>query len=145
MEKETLLMSACLMGVACRYDGGAKTLPQLPRLMERYHVVPVCGEAMGGLPTPRAASERVGERVRSCQGADVTAAFRRGAEQVLALARLYGANKALLKERSPSCGSGTIYDGSFSGTLTAGWGVTAELLRDAGIAVYGESCAEELL
>lgn len=145
MEKETLLMSACLMGVACRYDGGAKTLPQLPRLMERYHVVPVCGEAMGGLPTPRPASERVGERVCSCQGADVTAAFRRGAEQVLALARLYGAKKALLKERSPSCGSGTIYDGSFSGTLTAGWGVTAELLRDAGIAVYGESRAEELL
>lgn len=145
MEKETLLMSACLMGVACRYDGGAKTLPQLPRLMERYHVVPVCGEAMGGLPTPRPASERVGERVCSCQGADVTAAFRRGAEQVLALARLYGANRALLKERSPSCGSGTIYDGSFSGTLTAGWGVTAELLRDAGIAVYGESRAEELL
>lgn len=145
MEKETLLMSACLMGVACRYDGGAKMLPELPQLMARYHVIPVCGEAMGGLPTPRVPAERVDERVLDRGGTDVTAQFRQGAEQVLALARLYGAEKALLKERSPSCGSGRIYDGSFTGTLRDGWGVTAELLRGAGVAVYGESRVQELL
>ncbi|MBR6677883.1 MAG: DUF523 domain-containing protein [Oscillospiraceae bacterium] len=145
MKKEVLLMSACLMGVNCRYDGGGKTLPQLPQLMERYHIIPVCGEVMGGMTTPRIPSERVGDKVMDRAGRDVTEHFRRGAEEVLRLARLYGAEKALLKERSPSCGSGEIYDGSFSGTKTAGWGVTAELLRGSGIAVYGESRAEELL
>lgn len=143
--KDVLLMSACLMGVNCRYDGGGKMLPELPRLMERYHVVPVCGEVLGGMTTPRVASERVGDRVLNREGADVTAQFHRGAEEVLRLARLYGAEKALLKERSPSCGSGEIYDGSFSGSKTPGWGVTAELLRDSGITVYGESRVEELL
>lgn len=145
MEKEILLMSACLMGVNCRYDGGGKALDQLPQLMERYHVVPVCGEVMGGMTTPRIPSERVKERVMDREGNDVTAHFRRGAEEVLHLAQLYGAKNALLKERSPSCGSGEIYDGSFSGGKTAGWGVTAELLRDNGISVYGESRVLELL
>ena len=86
MEKETLMMSACLMGVNCRYDGGGKALDQLPQLMARYHVVPVCGEVLGGMTTPRVPSERVGERVLSRDGEDVTAAFRRGAEEVLRLA-----------------------------------------------------------
>ena len=115
MEKEILLMSACLMGVNCRYDGGGKTLAALPQLMERYHVIPVCGEVMGGMTTPRIPSERMKDRVIDREGNDVTANFRRGAEEVLHLAQLYGAKKALLKERSPSCGSGEIYDGSFSG------------------------------
>ena len=145
MNKEVLLMSACLMGVNCRYDGGGKMLLELPLLMERYHVVPVCGEVLGGMTTPRVPSERVGERVLSRNGEDVTAHFQRGAEEVLRLGRLYGAQKALLKERSPSCGSGEIYDGTFSGGKTVGWGVTAQLLRDSGITVYGESRVEELL
>lgn len=145
MEKEALLMSACLMGVNCRYDGGGKQLAQLPQLMARYHVVPVCGEVMGGMTTPRIPSERVGTHVIDREGNDVTANFRRGAEEVLHFARLYGAKKALLKERSPSCGSGEIYDGTFSGGKTAGWGVTAELLRDNGIVVYGESRVDELI
>ena len=72
-------------------------------------------------------------------GRDVTDAYRRGAEEVVRLARLYGARAAILKERSPSCGSGEIYDGTFSGTRTAGWVVTAELLRESGVRVYGES------
>ena len=99
MKKEVLLMSACLMGVNCRYDGGGKTLPQLPQLMERYHIIPVCGEVMGGMTTPRIPSERVGDKVMDRAGRDVTEHFRRGAEEVLHLARLYGAEKALLKER----------------------------------------------
>ena len=138
-------MSACLMGVNCRYDGGGKKLPELPQLMERYHLVPVCAEVMGGMTTPRTPSERVGERVIDREGHDVTKNFHRGAAEVLQLAQLYGAKKALLKERSPSCGSGEIYDGSFSGKKTIGWGVTAEKLRDNGIAVCGESRVDELL
>lgn len=143
--KETLLMSACLMGVRCRYDGGTKVLPELSRLLERYQIVPVCGEVLGGMPTPRIPSERVGDKVLDRNGEDVTSQFRRGAEEVLHLAELYGARKALLKERSPSCGSGRIYDGSFSGQTTDGWGVTAELLRNSGIEVFGESRLIELL
>ena len=138
-------MSACLMGVHCRYDGGCKVLPELPELMERYHIIPVCGEVLGGMATPRIPSERVGSKVLNRAGEDVTASFRRGAEEALRLAELYGAKKALLKERSPSCGSGKIYDGSFSGSLTDGWGVTAELLRDNGIQILGESHVKELL
>ena len=142
---ERLLISACLTGAACRYDGGSGCLPELPALMERYDLVPVCGECMGGLPTPRPAAERVGERVLNRAGTDVTAEFLRGAERVLEQAERYGCRTALLKERSPSCGSGRIYDGTFSGTLTDGWGVTAERLREHGVRVLGESRAAELL
>ena len=144
MEKEILLMSACLMGVNCRYDGGGKTLAALPQLMERYHVIPVCGEVMGGMTTPRIPSERMKDRVIDREGNDVTANFRRGAEEVLHLAQLYGAKKALLKERSPSCGYGKIYDGTFSGILIEGNGVTAQLLAEHGVEVFGESKISEL-
>ena len=132
-----LLISACLLGCRCRYDGASKTQPWVAALAERYELVPVCPEQLGGLPTPRLPAER--------QGGDVTAQYRRGAEEALRLADLLGCEAALLKERSPSCGSGTVYDGTFTGTLTAGDGVTAELLRAHGIPVYGESRIEELL
>ncbi len=116
-------------------------LDALPRL----RLVPVCPEILGGLPTPRTPSERQGERVVSKTGADVTAAYRKGAEEALRLARLFGCRKALLKERSPSCGRGQIYDGSFSGRLIPGDGVTARLLEQEGIAVFGESQLQQLL
>ena len=134
-----IIVSACLLGTACRYDGKSKPNTAVLRLLERHTLIPVCGEILGGLPTPRIPSERCGERVVMRDGTDVTENYRRGAEEVLHLARLYGAEAAILKERSPSCGSGRIYDGSFTGTLTDGWGVTAELLRQNGIPVYGES------
>ena len=137
-----ILVSACLLGVRCRYDGKSKPHPAVERLMEQHTLIPVCGEILGGLPTPRVSAERQGERVVTADGRDVTAAYRRGAEEVLRLAKLYGCKAAILKERSPSCGSGRIYDGTFTGTLTDGWGVTAELLRDHGICVIGESEAE---
>lgn len=137
-----ILVSACLLGVRCRYDGKSKPHPAVERLMEQHTLIPVCGEILGGLPTPRVSAERQGERVVTADGRDVTAAYRRGAEEVLRLAKLYGCKAAVLKERSPSCGSGRIYDGTFTGTLTDGWGVTAELLRDHGICVIGESEAE---
>ena len=103
-----------------------------------------------GVPCTSAVMVRAGlsapanSAVVTAAGADVTEQYRRGAEAALALARLYGCQAAVLKERSPSCGRGTIHDGGFSGGLTAGDGVTAELLEAAGIPVYGESRAEEL-
>lgn len=134
-----VLVSACLLGVGCRYDGQSKAYPLLDELCRRHEAVPVCPEIMGGLPTPRTPAERQGERVVTKNGVDVTAQYRRGAEEVLLLARKLGCTVAVLKERSPSCGSGRVYDGTFTGTLTEGFGVAAEVLRAAGIRVLGES------
>ena len=134
-----ILVSACLLGCACRYDGQSKPCPAVLALAERGLAVPVCPEQLGGLPTPRQPSECRDGRVVSSDGRDVTAEYRRGAEETLRLAKLYGCTAAVLKERSPSCGSGRIYDGTFTGTLTGGDGVTAALLKENGIPVYGES------
>lgn len=142
---EHLLISACLLGLRCRYDGESKPIMQMVALMEQYHLVPICPEQLGGLPTPRDPAERQGSAVRTRAGVDVSEQYRRGAQQALHLARLYGCKAAILKERSPSCGSGEIYDGSFTGRLTDGDGVTAALLKENGIAVYGESEIETLL
>ena len=136
---EPILISACLLGAACRYDGGSKPVLSVEALMGRYQLVPVCPEQLGGLPTPREPSERQGDLVVMKSGADVTAQYQRGAEQALHLARVFGCKKAVLKERSPSCGSGEIYDGTFSGKLTPGNGVTAALFKKNGIEVFGES------
>lgn len=143
--KEPLLISACLLGTACRYDGQSKPMPELDRLLTPYQLIPLCPEQLGGLPTPRVPAERSGSQVLTRDSRDVTAAYAAGAAEALRLAKLLGCTKALLKEKSPSCGSGQIYDGSFSGTLTAGFGITAALLQENGIAVYGESRWEELL
>ena len=135
-----ILVSACLLGVACRYDGASKGLPEdvLRALMARHVLVPACPEQLGGLPTPRAPSERQGSRI-------VMDAYTRGAQQTLALAQRFGCTAALLKQRSPSCGKGEIYDGTFTGTLTPGDGVTAALLSAHGVRVYGEDDVAELL
>ena len=134
---ENLLISACLLGFDCKYNGGnnalsAETLEQLRR---HYRLIPVCPETAGGLPVPREPSERRGERVVNRAGQDVTAEYQKGAELAAALARRFQIRKALLKSNSPSCGSGSIYDGSFSGTLTAGDGVTSEYIKSEGIEV----------
>ena len=136
---ENILISSCLLGVGCRYDGKNKEKPEVLRLRERYNLIPFCPEIYGGLPTPRVPSERIGDRVMMKDGSDVTANYRKGAEEALRLCRIYGIKTALLKERSPSCGKGEIYDGTFSGTLTERDGVTAELLMANGIQVLGES------
>ena len=147
MAKETLLISACLLGVSCRYDGVCRPMsePDISRLLDRYTLVPVCPEQLGGLETPRQPSERRGGLVCTNTGKDVTSQYARGAEQALFLARRFGCTKALMKERSPSCGSGQIYDGSFQGRLAEGNGVTVDLLLSNGIAVFGESEVEKLL
>lgn len=144
MNKKPLLISACLLGVCCRYDGQRK--PAVPAsLAERWQLIPVCPEQLGGLPTPRVPAERQGCRVVTRDGRDVTAAYCSGAEEALRLAQLLGCGTALLKEKSPSCGCGIIYDGCFTGTLTEGDGVTAALLKEHGFTVLGESRLEELL
>ena len=145
--KPPLLISRCLCGEPCRYDGLSKGLDAdvLGALSARYILVPVCPEVEGGLPTPRPPAERVGDRVCTQAGADVTAAYERGAQAALRLCRVHGCERALLKERSPSCGCGQVYDGTFTATLTQGNGVTADLLCQSGIAVYGESQVYELL
>ena len=145
--KEKLLISACLLGFCCKYDGGTNTLPAdtIAALREQYELIPVCPETAGGLPIPRAPSERQDGRVLSCEGNDVTDEYEKGARVALALAERFGCRKALLKERSPSCGAGEIYDCSFSHTRIPGDGVAAEALRKAGLALYGESEIEKLI
>lgn len=140
-----VLVSACLLGVSCRYDGQSKAYPLMDELCRRHEVVPVCPEIFGGLPTPRVPAERQGERVATKTGGDVTAEYRRGAGEAVRLAQTLGCTVAVLKERSPSCGSGQVYDGTFTGTLTEGFGVAAERLMAAGIRVIGESELAEFL
>lgn len=140
-----LLVSACLLGCRCRYDGAAKPHPAMEALAERHTLVPVCPEQLGGLSTPRPPAERQGDRVVTERGADVTEQYCRGAEEAASLCTLLGCQAAVLKEHSPSCGKGQVYDGTFSRTLTDGNGVTADLLAEMGIPVYGESQVEELL
>lgn len=139
-----LLISACLLGCRCRYDGASKAHPLAAELARRYELVPVCPEQMGGLSTPRPPAERRGDQVVT-QSGDVTEAYRRGAEETWRLCCLLGCQAAVLKERSPSCGHQAIYDGTFSGQLVKGSGVTAQLLEEHGIPVYGESQMKALL
>lgn len=144
-QKEPILVSACLLGVACRYDGDSRPNDAVWALAERYRLIPVCPESMGGLPIPREPSEIVGDRVLSRMGKDVTAEYRRGAELALALTQKYGCRAALLKERSPSCGTGTVHNGKFDGGLTDGYGIAAALLKENGVAVFGESGLHDLV
>jgi len=143
--KKNLLVSACLLGLPCRYDGQCHPFAGMAALLEKYVPIPVCPEVLGGLPTPRIPAERQGDRVITRDGRDVTDAYCRGAEETLRIAHLSDCEAALLKERSPSCGSGTIYDGTFTHTSIPGDGVTVELLKKSGVAVFGESEYEKLL
>ncbi len=140
----TILVSACLLGCPCRYDGKSKPDDAVLALMKEHILLPICPEQMGGLATPRVPAERKDGGVFTERGGDVTEQYRQGAEEALRLAKLYGCTHAILKERSPSCGSGQIYDGSFSRTLIPGDGVTAQLLKANGITVLGESEVDKL-
>ena len=137
-------MSSCLLGTPCRYDGGSVGDDAVCRLVARAGsaVVPVCPEQLGGLPTPRPPAERVGERVLTVVGDDVTAAYAAGAARSLDIARCAGARLAILKSKSPTCGCGHIYDGTFSGCLVPGDGVAASLLKREGITVVDEKMVE---
>jgi uncharacterized protein YbbK (DUF523 family) len=146
--KPVLLVSACLLGVQTRYNGGHHLSNAVVALAQAATLIPVCPEQLGGLPTPRPAAEiRGGDgkavlqgaaRVVTAAGEDRTAIFLQGGRETLHIARMTGAVAALLKARSPSCGSGEIYDGSFSGRRVAGDGVTAGMLKALGLAVFSE-------
>ena len=140
---KNVLVSACLLGIACRYDGKSKPNEAVLRLLENnsdeIRLIPICPEQLGGLPTPRVPSEKAGEKVINRVDIDVTVQYQKGAKEALKLAKLYHCESAILKERSPSCGRGEIYDGSFTKTLISGDGTTAELLKQNGIRVIGES------
>lgn len=134
-----ILVSACLAGIPCRWDGAEKSNAAVIQMVREGKAIPVCPEQLGGLSTPRAPSERFGDGVISREGHDVTREFRLGAEIVLAIAREYGCEEAILKAYSPSCGKGIIYDGSFTGTKIEGDGITAGMLMKHGIKVRTES------
>ena len=136
---KNILISACLFGVNCRYDAKSKPNKDVLKLKEKYNCILVCPEVAGGLPTPRKPSEIVGSRVLMCDGTDVTEQYKKGALLTLKTAQENGCSVAILKARSPSCGKGFVCDGTYTGTLTKGNGVTAEYLLDNGITVYDET------
>ncbi|ABX51297.1 protein of unknown function DUF523 [Shewanella baltica OS195] len=137
---EKVLVSSCLLGQAVRYDGGHNLMESelVQTWLEQGRIVAICPECAGGLPTPRPPAERVGQRILTAQGEDVTYAFSLGADLALKLAQQEGIKVAILKARSPSCGNKQIYDGQFAKQLIAGQGLTAEKLSAAGITVFNE-------
>jgi uncharacterized protein YbbK (DUF523 family) len=137
-DSSPILVSACLLGVPCRYDGTGKADARVLALAKTRVMIPVCPEQLGGLATPRPPAERHDTRVLTRDERDVTAAFLRGAEETARLAALFSCRIAVLKANSPSCGSGQIYDGCFRGRLVPGDGLTAALLKKDGLTVLSE-------
>lgn len=132
-------VSACLLGVRCKYDGTSNYTAEAVRgLAERYTLIPVCPEQLGGLTTPRPPAEILNGRVITKDGLDVTESFQRGAEETLEIFKVLKLEAAILKEGSPSCGSSLIYDGTFTGVKIPGMGLTVRVLRDQGVAVISE-------
>ncbi len=132
------LCSACLLGVNCRHDGGNKSNERIVELSRKEELIPVCPEMLGGLPSPREVTERRGAKAFTRSGKDVTGNLRQGASRVLRIAKEKGIKEAILKQRSPSCASGELHDGTFAGKLIKGDGFTTELLRKNGIMVISE-------
>ncbi|MBQ7638540.1 MAG: DUF523 domain-containing protein [Clostridia bacterium] len=137
-----ILVSACLLGCECRYDGKSCKNDAVLALKAEHTLFPVCPEQLGGLPTPRQPSERQGDKVVMKTGVDVTNEYMKGANEALRIAKTLNIKKAVLKANSPSCGKGVIYDGSFTGRKCPGNGVTAQLLSENGIEVFTESETE---
>ena len=135
-----ILVSHCFLGEPCRYDGASRLDRQIIELHRAGHnLIPVCPEVLGGLSVPRTPAEiQPDGRVLTEDGVDVTAAYQAGAERALAIARENGCTVASLKSRSPSCGCGEVYDGTFTHTVKPGWGVTAKLLEETGFEVMDE-------
>lgn len=133
-----ILVSACLLGVKCRYDGKSKPSEKIIDLAKKETLIPICPEQLGGRPTPRNPVEVCNRKVVEKNGTDYTKEFQLGAKEVLKIANIFGCKKAILKSKSPSCGFGKIYDGTFSRTLIDGNGITAELLSKNGIKIITE-------
>ena len=133
-----ILVSACLLGINCKYNGENNFCEDIVRMGDKHTLIPVCPEQLGGLTTPREPSEICAGKVINKSGEDVTSQYKNGAQETLKIAKLCGCSVAVLKKRSPSCGIGEVYDGTFSKRLVSGMGITAQLLRSNGIEVYGE-------
>lgn len=152
LNKQALLVSACLLGQKVRYDGEHSQLADtdlLTQLHVKFTIIPICPEMLGGLPTPRPPAEiqqqNNGIQVIDCNGKPETAAFIAGANKACDLARQHKVTRALLKSKSPSCGRGLIYDGSFTGQLRKGDGITVQCLQEMGVQVYHEGEVDLLL
>jgi len=133
-----IIVSACLAGINCRWDGQARPSLKVIKLVKQGKAIPVCPEQLGGLTTPRTPAEQKGNKVFTKDGKDVTSQFKRGANEALKIAKLANCQGAILKAKSPSCGCGKIYDGSFCGKLIKGDGVFAKLLKKNKIKVFTE-------
>jgi len=143
MSKEIYLISACLLGFNCRYNGTSSRTDEFKNLLDSGRLIPICPEVLGGLDTPRKPCEIIpqansGLKIATKCGLDCTSEFQEGAQKVLEMAKICHVKKVILKANSPSCGSGSIYDGTFSGKLTEGYGVTSKLLVENDIQVYNE-------
>ena len=137
-----ILVSGCLLGVNCKYNGGNNDNAAVHKFLEGKEYVIFCPERASGLPAPRLPSEIRGGKVYSKAGDDVTAEFQSGAEKALAFCKTHGVTKAILKARSPSCGVHAVYDGTFTGKVIPGMGVTARLLAENGIELMDEEDIE---
>lgn len=133
-----ILVSACLLGLDCKYSGKNNINEKVIKLKDRYTLIPVCPEQLGGLCTPRNPAEISNGTVVDQYGNDFTESFKKGAEETLKMAKMLDCHIAILKANSPSCGFGKIYDGTFKGVLIPGIGLTAKLLHDSGITVMSD-------
>ncbi len=137
-----ILVSACLLGINCKYSGGNNKIDELENLLENEILIPVCPEQLGGLETPRNPSEIIlidgNKHVVDKNGNDVTLQFIKGGEETLKIAKLLNIKTAILKSNSPSCGCGSIYDGTFAGKIIEGNGITAAILKSNNIKIYNE-------
>lgn len=140
---EKLIVSACLLGENCKYNGKNNYVDKIELLKDKFEIIPICPEVFGGLGIPRLKSEINNDKVINEKGLDVTKYFTLGATKALELAK--DAKYALLKDGSPSCGSSYIYDGTFSSNRINGMGITTRLLKDNSIIVFNENEIEKLL
>ncbi len=138
MTKEKILVSACLAGVDCKYNGKNNKNDKIIELIKTKDVILVCPEQLGGLKTPRTPAEIKEGKVITKDDIDVTKEYQKGAEEVLKLAKQFNIKKAILKSKSPSCGKNKIYDGTFTDTLIDGNGITTQLLKKHGIEVISQ-------
>lgn len=139
-----LIVSKCLLGYPCRYDGKSVPSQAVIDLENKYELVPVCPEELGGLLTPRIPAEIVGDRVIRKDGKDITLEYTSGAVAALEIARENNCTVAILKSKSPSCGKGKIYDGTFSGRLTDGDGICVRLFKENNIDIFTENETDKL-
>lgn len=139
MEKEKIIVSACLLGINCKYNGDNNKNENVLDYLKNKEVIPVCPEIYGGLSTPRTTSEIIGDKVITKDKRNVTKEYLKGAEETLYIAKLFNVKKALLKAKSPSCGNKEIYDGTFTGNKIKGIGITAKLLKENGLEIINEN------